>query len=71
MKTITLELRKRHPHTGVMDIRKVDLTDLEDILTPQEVFQLEFKMNEIPSIRAHISINEETEKQYFDRLKKL
>lgn len=71
MKTITMEIRKRSD-SGQMSMRSVDLTELVDILTPEEVYKMEQAINsEVPSLRAHISINEETEGHYNRRIERL
>ena len=71
MKTISLELRKRDI-LGHMEMRGiVDLTELNEMLTHEEIFAIEHKINEIPWMRAHISIREETEEQYRRRTGRL
>lgn len=57
MKTISMEILKRNP-LGNMERRCVDISGLNEVLTPEEIFMMEFKINEIPSIRAHISVND-------------
>lgn len=58
MKQLIMEVRKRNPDTGELDTRTVDVTPLVDILTTHEIFAMEYKMNEILSIRIHLSLNE-------------
>lgn len=70
MKTISLELRKRDVSGTWMRIL-VDLTELNEILTREEIFAIEHKINEIPAVCAHISIIEETEEQYRRRTGRL
>ena len=58
MKQIILELMKRNPHTGILTRGEADITNLDSVLTPQEIFALEFKINELGFLRAHISVRE-------------
>lgn len=58
MKKLIMELRKRNRETGLEDYREMDMTPFLEFLTLEEVFAMEFKLNEIPSIRVHLSIGE-------------
>lgn len=58
MKTMTIRIMKRQ-REGEMIEKTIDISDLTEILTPQEVFMMEMKLNELPYLRFHIEMKEE------------
>jgi len=59
MKTLNMEVRKRDAQTGEMNVRVCDLSSLTDMLTPNEIFLMELRLNEILSIRVHLSLDDD------------
>jgi hypothetical protein len=51
MKVLTFKNATRHE-------KIVDITDFLECLTETELVMMEYKMNEIPSLRVHIEITE-------------
>lgn len=59
MKQIMMEVRKRDRETGEMESRTIDMSSLDEFMTPGEIFNLEFTLNGIPwEYRFHISVND-------------
>jgi hypothetical protein len=56
MKRLIMEVRKFNRVNGQTFTHRFDLTPLMDELTPEEIFMMEYKINEIPSVRVHLSI---------------
>lgn len=57
MKQIMMEVRKRNTENGEMEVRTIDLSSLDDFMSPGEIFNLEFTLNGIPwEYRFHINV---------------
>lgn len=53
-----LRVIKTNP-LGNKEIVEIPLPGLTEVMTPQEIFAMEFKLNELPKFRFHIETHEE------------